>query len=61
MHEGAATFFLVQGVLFGFFCALVARRRGRNPNNWFFLGFFFSVLALIAVVVIPAGRFRRNE
>jgi Na+/melibiose symporter-like transporter len=33
--------------LFGAFCALWARNSGRNAWLWFFLGLFFSVIAVL--------------
>ena len=37
--------------LFGAFCALWAQNTRRGPWLWFFLGLFFSVFAVIAVLV----------
>ncbi len=47
-------FLLVQGAVFGGFCSYIAVEKRRNKNNWFALGFFFSILALIAIAAVPA-------
>jgi hypothetical protein len=40
-------------------CGLVAQRKGRNRLAWSVLGFFFTILALVIVLVLPrAGRAR---
>ena len=39
------------GFLFGAFCALWAQNTRRNPWLWFFLGLFFSVIAVIVLLV----------
>ncbi len=41
---GAAVF------LFGAFCALWAQNTGRNAWLWFFLGLFFSVIAVLVLL-----------
>lgn len=37
--------------LFGGFCALWAQNTGRNAWLWFFLGLFFSVFTVIALLI----------
>ena len=39
---------------FGIFCSYIASQKNRNPVAWFFLGFFFSLIALIAIGVVPS-------
>lgn len=41
------------GVVFGIVCAILASGRGRSPVGWFFLGLFFSCIALIMVLLLP--------
>lgn len=53
--------FLIQAVIFGCFCAYVARQKGLVSGNWFFLGFLFSILALIALIAIPNGTLPQNS
>lgn len=38
-------------ILFGAFCALWAQNTGRNAWLWFFLGLFFNVIAVLALLV----------
>ncbi|MCH9634171.1 MAG: hypothetical protein S4CHLAM7_09140 [Chlamydiae bacterium] len=40
------------GVIFGFICSNIARKRNKNSMLWFQLGFFFGVLALIALLLL---------
>jgi len=37
-------------------CAVIAQRKGRSRLIWFILGGLFSVVTLIAVLVIPRRR-----
>ena len=47
--------------LFGAFCALWAQNTRRDPWLWFFLGLFFSVITVIALLVKNADdRFERR-
>jgi hypothetical protein len=43
---------LVFGLGMALLCAYLARQRNRNPVAWFFLGFFFSFIALIALALL---------
>ena len=45
---------LLQGVAIGWLCSYVAGQKNRGTTSWFFLGFFFSILALIALAAIPS-------
>lgn len=45
---------IVQGILVAMLCSYVAGQKNRSKGNWFFLGFFFSLLALIALAAIPS-------
>ena len=45
--------FIVQGVIFGFFCGYIAEEKGRSYSNWFALGFCFSILAVFALIAVP--------
>jgi len=40
----------------GAFSAIVASRKGYNASAWFAGGFFFSVIALIAVAGLPMAK-----
>ncbi|MFA7236379.1 MAG: hypothetical protein WC058_05905 [Phycisphaeraceae bacterium] len=37
-------------ILFGAFCALWAQNTNRNPWLWFFVGFFFSLVAVFVLL-----------
>jgi hypothetical protein len=39
-------------ILFGIVVASIASNKGRNAVGWFFLGFFFGLIALIAVCIV---------
>lgn len=45
---------ILQAVLVGLFCSYVAGQKNRSKTYWFWLGFFFSFLALIALAAIPS-------
>jgi hypothetical protein len=45
---------LLQAVVFGSFTSFVAREKQRGALAWFFLGFFFSLIALLALMAVPA-------
>ncbi len=45
---------IVQGILIGTLCSYVASQKNRSKRNWFFLGFLFSFLALVALAAIPS-------
>jgi len=45
---------IVQGILVAMLCSYVAGQKNRSKENWFLLGFFFSLLALIALAAIPS-------
>ena len=45
---------LIQGFFFGVFTSYIAAQKNRDTFNWFILGFLFSLLALLAIVGIPA-------
>lgn len=39
-----------------FWCASLAKKRGRGPIKWFFLGLFFNLFALFAVLLMGQSR-----
>lgn len=43
----------VQAIIFGSFCAYVASQKRRDAGAWFMLGLLFSILALLAIAVVP--------
>jgi MFS family permease len=46
--------FLIPQIVAGIFTAFIARSKGRSFGGWFWLGLFFSLLALLAVAIMPA-------
>ena len=44
---------VIFGVIVGCFTAYVADRKGYSPGAWYWLGFFFGLIALIAVAGLP--------
>ncbi|MFC2083649.1 hypothetical protein ACFLS9_01195 [Bacteroidota bacterium] len=54
MSAGAVlAIFIVVGAIFGGFCAFIAKEKNRDSAAWFFLGLLFSLIALIAIAVVP--------
>jgi hypothetical protein len=49
-------FYFIGGVIAAIICGVVAATKGRNPFGWGILGFFFSILTLIVVIVIPSKK-----
>ena len=47
--------------IFGIFCSYIASQKNRNPIVWFFLGFFFSLIALIAIGVVPSQAAKKHN
>jgi hypothetical protein len=43
----------IQGIISGGFCAFIASQKNRDSLGWFFLGFLFSILAILALIAIP--------
>lgn len=37
----------------GSLCAYFARKRGRNPTTWFFVGFLLGLLGVLLVLILP--------
>lgn len=37
-------------------CAIIAENKGRSTVGWFFLGFFFGVIALIVIATAPNSK-----
>lgn len=40
----------------GALSAYIAHRRGRNPYIWFFVGFIFGILGIMAIFFAPSGK-----
>jgi hypothetical protein len=52
---------LIIMAIFGTICAVIAQSRGRSAVGWFFVGFFFSCLGLILLLVIPDLKVQEEE
>ena len=44
---------LCQALIFGYFCSYIAKEKGRSGSDWFWLGFFFSFVAVLALIAVP--------
>jgi len=47
---------IIQGIIFGGFCSFIASQKNRDTVSWFFLGFFFSLIAVLALIAIPKDK-----
>ncbi len=45
-------YFLIS-VIFAFFSSFIAKEKNRNSTAWFWLGFLFNAIALLALIAIP--------
>lgn len=48
-----AIFYLIGGLIAAVICAVVAKSKGRSAVLFGILGFFFSIITLIVVLVLP--------
>lgn len=46
----------ILAVIIGFVCSKIAGSKGRRTVLWGILGFFFTLLALIIIAVLPSKR-----
>jgi hypothetical protein len=46
----------VLAILIGYACSAIARNKGRGRVLWFILGFFFTLIALIVIALLPSKR-----
>ncbi len=53
-HQGI--FVLIGGIIAALVCGLIAKTRGYSALLFAVLGFFFSIITLIVVLVIPRKR-----
>jgi hypothetical protein len=49
-------FVLIGGFVAAVICGAVAAAKGRSAIGWGILGFFFSIITLIVVAVIPSKK-----
>lgn len=48
--------FSILGLLFGGLCSYEAKRKGRSYQDWFLLGFLFSVISFVILRYLPDER-----
>jgi ABC-type maltose transport system permease subunit len=57
---GISTFGSIIGfliaILIGYACSRIARTKGRGTTLWFILGFFFTLISLIVIALLPRKR-----
>jgi hypothetical protein len=56
LHSIHFIFLTIGGVIAAIISGVIAATKGRNPFGWGILGFFFSILTLIVVIVIPSKK-----
>lgn len=61
MFESILILILVQAGIFGLFCAFIAAQKNRSTFGWFVIGFFFSFVAVLALIAIPANKFGNQQ
>lgn len=44
---------LVIAVVMGIACAVIAGNKGRRGGLWFVLGFLFSLISLVIILILP--------
>ena len=45
---------VVQGLVFGGFCAYLAEQKGKDAGIWFLLGLVFGIIGLLALIGSPS-------
>lgn len=48
-------------IFFGFLCAYLAPKKGRNPKNWFIIGLFMGLLGVLLLLLLPSTDRKREE
>ncbi|MFA3783581.1 hypothetical protein ABRY23_11005 [Melioribacteraceae bacterium 4301-Me] len=46
-------YFSIIGLIFGFSCSAIAKRKNRNAEDWFMLGFIFLFVAYLWIRQLP--------
>ncbi|OBK32449.1 deoxyribodipyrimidine photolyase [Mycobacterium sp. 1245111.1] len=49
-------FVAIGSIIAAIVCALIAATKGRSAIGWGILGLFFSILTLIAVIIVPSKK-----
>ena len=50
---------ILTSLLFGYACGQLAKRKGRNANQWFISGTLFGIFALILLALLPPPKLKR--
>ncbi|NJD21877.1 MAG: hypothetical protein FIA82_04320 [Melioribacter sp.] len=45
--------FSIIGLIFGVICSYTAKEKNRAQKEWFILGFIFSALSLLLLLILP--------
>ncbi len=53
MHAVSYVISLVVSLIFAFACSAIAGSKGRGRILWGILGFFFSLITLVVVLLLP--------
>lgn len=53
--------FILIPIFLGWVNAYFAQTRGRNPFTWFILGFFFGIISLIVLFILPSYNDKKDE
>jgi multisubunit Na+/H+ antiporter MnhE subunit len=46
----------ILAILVGYACSSIAKSKGRGGTLWFILGFFFTLIAVIVIALLPSKR-----
>jgi Na+/melibiose symporter-like transporter len=49
-------FVAIGSIIAAIVCAVIAATKGRSPLGWGILGLIFSILTLIAIVIVPSKK-----
>jgi hypothetical protein len=53
LNFGYSVLSLVIAIIFAYICHRIAVGKGRGPILWAVLGFFFTLIALIIIAILP--------
>jgi hypothetical protein len=53
--------FIAVGIAFGAICGHIAQARGHDRVTWIVLGFFFGLVALVVLALLPEGKIDRKQ
>ena len=45
--------YLLASLIFGWIVSGTAKKQGRNPSIWFYIGFFFGLISLALLYFLP--------